>query len=128
MGQILLLDNFKAPVLHMESALGIEIKLVDSVEDARAHLIEEDQGYDALIVEPFIYHKRLDQIDELHDLMISAINVHQLPVIAYSTQSEDEMGIIYSLKEGVHYDAFVTKWSCLNKYLKNTLDSLLNHS
>jgi hypothetical protein len=125
MGHILLLDNFKAPVKYMRLTLGIKIDLVDSVEDALAHLIEEDQGYDALIVEPFIYATRLKQIDELHNLMINAKNVHRLPVVAYSTQSEDEMRTIYSLNEGVHYNAFATKWSCFNKDLKETLGRLL---
>jgi hypothetical protein len=125
-GALLMLDDLKAPIQHLSEALNREIIWAETVREAAGQLESNPERYAALLVEPFLYSYRLGKISELQGLMVSARDDRHLPVVVLTTERRD-IGEIYHLEEGVHYDVIVHKWgrSSPVKDLMRTLDELL---
>ncbi len=124
---LLMLDDFGALASspYQSEALKREIDLVDTVEEAAQELIDNPEKYAAFLVEPFVYFKNWENIQELQNLMVY-IKKSNLPVIVYTTEDETLINQKYDLHCKTHYDIFVSKMeeNAVEK-MKNTLNNLL---
>ncbi len=81
----------------------------------------------ALIVESNTAFNSLEAKKSMQNLLEETKSVFKIPIIIFTTDDRSTVQMDYSLKQGVHYDRFVSKikGSCL-KELRNTLSELLD--
>ena len=98
----------------LSEIVGREVDLVSNDTEARCYILDNPNKYIAMLTEPMTYFTRRHMRRGYRDFLETVRTCMNLPVILYTTQSENTTNRRYGLEEwglvrGKHYDAFIRK-------------------
>jgi len=115
----------------VEETTNSAVKLIYKIDEAKK--LQEDYSFDVVVIEPFMAYSLSDEKTKGKMLEFLIETIKRTPVIAYSTETEQEIISDFGMKKGTHYDRYVPKIGSIIRpggeygaeMLKRTIDELV---